>query len=294
MDASSLTADPGRVRSLRCLEWTVGIYAVILITTSIVMFMMNNTSESVSALIMKQNDAALKLWVNLDYYEHHQAKAGLLDTSLPPGLFESVVEFSRTNVTIIKLVHRLSPRTIFSPRSSLDEISNYIKPTDGKQPALGKKVYFDHFGVDPHVDTNNITEQGMYQIELYQAIRDYAQDESAFYKGCLGALSVYLMPVFYALLGASLRAFRSASLPLSRYREEISADRSSRFVMAAIAGIAISALSTLLTSDVVLSPLAIAFVFGYSIEVFTSRLDTYIAGLTKPDTTEGIGRTARP
>jgi len=281
MDGLSISIDRGRVHSLRHLEWTVGIAAAALVLLSIVMFMMNSTADNVSNLITTQNDAALKLWVNLDYYQHHRTTTEPADTTLPPGLFASLVEFSRANASIMKAVHRLSLVSIFSSASSLDEIAEHVRPTDGKRAPSGQKVYFDHLGVDPRTDATNITEQGMYQIELYQAIRDYAQDASSFHKEFLGALSVNAMPVFYALLGASLWAFRQACQRPDLQADHASPDRSSRFVMAAIAGIAISVMSTLLPADVLLSPLAIAFVFGYSIEIFTSRLDTYIAGLAK-------------
>jgi hypothetical protein len=61
---------------------------------------------------------------------------------------------------------------------------------------------FDHLGIDPHIDPENINSQVMYQIEVYQAIRDYAQDESNFWKGRMGAVSVYALLGLYALLGA--------------------------------------------------------------------------------------------
>jgi hypothetical protein len=293
MDAVSIPeriAEPGRVggarkpasrmRALRRLEWVVGAYAVILIGFSIGMFMMKNTSENVGNLITTQNDAALKLWVNLDYFEHHRDESPAANTSLPPGLFESLVEFSRTNASIIKTVHRLRPSMLFASTASLDEVlTTRLKPKDG----TGSR--FDHIGVDPHTDANNVVKQGMYQIELYQAIRDYAQDQSSFYKDCLGAVSVYVMPVLYALLGAFLWAFRSSCQKVTAVGAvpaDPAPDRTSRFVMAAIAGIAISVFGSVLPKDTLVSPLAMAFVFGYSIDIFTSRLDGYIETLSKP------------
>ena len=59
-------------------------------------------------------------------------------------------------------------------------------------------------------------------------------------------------------------------------------------MMAAIAGIAISSISPLLPKDVLLSPLAIAFVFGYSIDIFTSHLDAYIDTLTKRGSSQRV------
>ena len=279
-------APAARRASQALFEWVVATYAVLLISGSIVMFMMGATSAKVGELINAQNEAALKLWDSLDYYKFHGAVTAK-DASLPPGLFASLVEFSRTNAAIVKTVHRLSLGTVFSPRADLNEIAGrWLKPTDGKPETAG---YFNHFGVDPATDAGTVVAEGLYQIELYQALRDYAQDESSFYKDCLSAVSAYLLPVLYALLGAFLWAFRASTRgpPAEPAPEQAGADRSSRFVMAAIAGIAISVLGKLLPSDAVVSPLAVAFVFGYSSEVFTARLDAYIAGLAKPGSKGG-------
>src|SRR5271166_6337541 len=226
--ASAAGRSSPRIRSLRRLEWIVGCYAVILIGTSIVMFMMSNTSETVGKLITTQNDAALKLWVNLDYYSYHGGKDQMADTSLPPGLFESLVEFSRTNASIIKSVHRLSLTTLFSRTASLEDVLSRLTPKDRKAPPPGTEAYFDHIGVDPATTNKNVVEQGRYQIELYQAIRDYAQDQSLFYKDCLAAVSVYVMPALYALLGAFLWAFRSSCQKVGAPGDDPSLDRSSR------------------------------------------------------------------
>ena len=49
--------------------------------------------------------------------------------------------------------------------------------------------------------------------------------------------------------------------------------------MAGIAGIAIGAFNDLFPKEVQFSPLALAFVVGYAIDVFTSRLDVVIENL---------------
>ncbi|MGD0103749.1 MAG: hypothetical protein ABSC06_06895 [Rhodopila sp.] len=138
--------------------------------------------------------------------------------------------------------------------------------------------YYEHYR--PRTEAK-VTEEGMYQIELYLAIRDHAQDKANFYKDFLDALSLYAMPVFYALLGASLWAFRSASRPTNRHRAQMAADRSRHYVMAAIAGIGLSVLGPLLPNDTLLSPVAMAFLVGYATEGFTSRLDDLIAKMVK-------------
>ncbi len=265
-----------RTPSLRWLEWIVLIYGIVLVAGSIVLFLMNAASDQISTLITQQNAASLKLWTNLDYYQHHNTHGQPGDTSLPPGLFEDLVEFSRANATIIKTVHRLDFSNVLSSGTSWEKICAYIIPTDGNQPGSGQTCYFDHFGVTPQTNATNILQQGMYQIELYQAIRDYAQDKSNFYKGFFGAISAYLLPVLYALLGAFLYALRSWPAQGKQRRINSSPERFSRFLMAGIAGIAISAFSALIPSDVLLSPLVLAFVVGYSNDVFTTWLDAYV------------------
>jgi hypothetical protein len=72
--------------------------------------MMDYTSNQVGAILTTQNAASLKLWQNLEYFEHHMPA----DDSLPPGLMDDVVEFSRTTASIIKTAHRLTFDHIFA------------------------------------------------------------------------------------------------------------------------------------------------------------------------------------
>jgi hypothetical protein len=143
-------------------------------------------------------------------------------------------------------------------------------------------ITFTHYGVDPHTDKTSIVREGQYQIELYQAIRDYAQDRANFDKGFLSAILMYILPVAYSLLGAFLYAFRSFCVRGRRNFRDRSVDRASRFVMAGIGGIAVSGLSALMPKEVLLSPLVMAFVVGYSIEVLTSRIHEYVRKFEKP------------
>jgi len=71
---------------------------------SIVVFLLDSASEQVNTLLTSQNAAALKLWNNLDYYEHYK---GTGDSPLPPGLVNDLVDFSRTSANIKRAAHRL-------------------------------------------------------------------------------------------------------------------------------------------------------------------------------------------
>jgi hypothetical protein len=241
----------------------VFITTTLLVCISVVLFMMDSTSGQVGTLLTMQNTASLKLWSDLDYYEHHMPA----DNSLPPGLMVDVVEFSRTTAHIIKTTHRLTFNHIFAPSASWDKVKTYIKPVDGKLTT------FDHLTVAPELKNTDVVTEGMYQIRLYQAIREYAQDNAAIDKSYVTAVSTYILPCLYALLGAFLYTCRSA---VRRKRSDRIDEHGSRYAMAFILGATISVFSSLIPRDLLLSPLAIAFLAGYAIDAFTSRLDALV------------------
>jgi hypothetical protein len=230
---------------------------------------MDSTSDQVGTMLTTQNAASLKLWSNLEYYEH-RAPA---DASLPPGLMDEVVEFSRTTANIIKIAHRLTFDHLFAPSASWEKARSYIKPVGVDQTA------FDHLTVDPNTNNADVVSEGMYQIRLYQAIREYAQDNTAIDKSYVAAVSTYILPCLYALLGAFLYTCRSRAP--TRHSDRIEG-HGSRYAMAFILGATISVFSSLIPKDLLLSPLAIAFLAGYSIDAFTSRLDALVDKMKHP------------
>jgi hypothetical protein len=261
-------------RQLRHIEWLVGSFGFFLVLLSMTLSFMNTTSKEVSGLISDQNDAASRLGSSAHYY---QASPPALPIP-PPGLEHSLIEFSRQNASLIYTADRLSIiKSIwrfFVPESLLDRIKQLHTTDDSKN------VIFDHLTVNPEQTTvDQIAKEVFYQIRLYQAIRDHAQDLCGKWQGAIAAVTTYMLPVFYALLGAFLYMFRF--WPESRGARYQSPDRASRFLMAGIAGIAIGALHDLFPNEVMFSPLVIAFVVGYSIEVLTSRLDALIHELSK-------------
>jgi hypothetical protein len=254
-------ASPFRLRTLP--QTVVFITTALLVCISVVLFMVDSTSTQVGTMLTTQNAASLKLWQNLEYYAHHMPA----DESLPPGLMDDVVEFSRTTANIIKNAHRLTLNHIFAPSASWEKVKEYIKPVDGDQKE------FDHLTVDPNLKNTGILTEGIYQIRLYQAIREYAQDNAAIDRSYVVAVTTYILPCLYALLGAFLYTCRSGTHRNHSARAE---GHNSKYAMAFILGATISVFSSLIPKDLALSPLAIAFLAGYSIDAFTSRLDALV------------------
>jgi hypothetical protein len=267
-DSENLLIPPD-IRALRRMEVGVCVFSFCLVVLSILLFLMDATCKRVSTLIAEQNAAAIKLGINLDYYEFLPNKL----PQLPPGLLDDTIEFSRRNAIIIETAYRLSIPTLVSSPSVLDLI-NKLKTSDGS----GQK--FDRISIDPTKHSpEQIVAQAQYQLQLFQAIRDDAQDLSGLWRGLIAGISVYLLPVVYAVLGAFLYEFRAWCTDPHKRKHQIPPDRISRFLMAGIAGIVISAFSDLFPKEIQLPPLALAFVVGYSIDIFTSRLDALIRDL---------------
>ncbi len=98
------------------------------------------------------------------------------------------------------------------------------------------------------------------------------------FKLIYGTLSSYAVPILFAMLGAvtfGLRDLRQRTYPPTWVSRGESL-ATLRIVIAGLAGYLITALSGI-TSEVKFSPILIAFVVGYSIDVFFVLLDTLVA-----------------
>jgi hypothetical protein len=111
-------------------------------------------------------------------------------------------------------------------------------------------------------------------VDTYQEVRAYAQslrDAVAFW---YGGIAASVLPVFYALLGASAWSLRRMQIGLRDRTFSSFGGNSAQMLVAAIAGTVISLFSGLFGSTAVsLSPLAWAFLAGYSGDSLFQILD---------------------
>jgi hypothetical protein len=111
-------------------------------------------------------------------------------------------------------------------------------------------------------------------VGSYQEVRAYAQslrDAVAFW---YGGIAASVLPVFYALLGASAWSLRRMQIGLRDRTFASFGGNSAQMLVAAIAGTVISLFSGLFVSTAVsLSPLAWAFLAGYSSDSLFQVLD---------------------
>jgi hypothetical protein len=115
---------------------------------------------------------------------------------------------------------------------------------------------------------------GFDKIKTYQDIRTYAKDVRQMNLMIYGAITAYLLPILYALLGACAYALRSLSQQIiARTYTPTYADFA-RIIIAVIAGLVVGLFNNF-TQGISLSPLAVAFLVGYAVEIFFSFLDAF-------------------
>jgi hypothetical protein len=255
------------------LECGAALFAFVLVLTSMQLFMMNTIADRVDTLITEQNANSLKLSDNLNYFAALHVPD---DTPPPPDLFSNLVEFSRKTAIIMYEVHRLSPFETFGSEgeSWSATLLTKLKPKDGT------KTNLNHTGVDPRTKSQDLFETGAYQIELYQSLRDFSQERCTSYKDIGGAISTFVFPVLYALLGAFLCDLRCRLVPGAHGPASLG---SARYTTAIIAGAVLGIFTSLIPTSLSLPPLLVAFLLGYSADLFVARLDALIDKLRASD-----------
>jgi hypothetical protein len=256
---------------------------LLVIASSIFLFMSTATLSETRDLIDQQNIAALKLRSDLQLMrnstEGGNGTSSHSTSVIADRVFEETVEFSRKSAWLLQSASRLNGS--FTPWWSTLSVADVTFNDENKKG-------MNHLNVPPELSTvTQIEDEAAYQIRVYQNIRDYAlglfEIDSLIYVG----FSTYLLPTIYALLGAFLYGFRMYSRLIRRKEFRPSAAHSARYFIAAIAGLVVGLFGSLLPKGMAIPPLGVAFLVGYAVEAFFSRLD----GLIRKFKGEGAGAT---
>jgi hypothetical protein len=245
-----------------------------LIIFSIFLFMCNATLSETSDLMDQQNSVALKLWADIQVLRtngpgngdaSHVSSGGAV---IAERVFEETVEFSRKSVWLLQSAGRLN--FWFTPwwmQSGIKDVTfNESNPNR-----------MTHLNVPPTLSSvGEIQDEAIYQIRAYQSIRDYALGLFKINTLIYNSLSTYFLPTVYALLGAFLYGFRLCTRLIRRKAYLPCAAYSARYFIAAIAGLVVGLFGSLLPKGLAMPPLAVAFLVGYAVEAFFSRLDGLI------------------
>jgi hypothetical protein len=115
------------------------------------------------------------------------------------------------------------------------------------------------------------------KIYAYEEVRSFAKNVRADTLAIYGALAAYLLPMLYAVLGASAFAMRDFSDRVKRRTLHPSSWGNTARTIAAMTAGAIISLFGSLGQGLSLSPLALAFLVGYGVEAFFAFLDSLLA-----------------
>jgi len=122
---------------------------------------------------------------------------------------------------------------------------------------------------------------------VYQEVRYFAQslldDTSFFY----GAVASCFLPALYALLGTCAYLLRGFEQQMSNRTFIPSHANSARFLIAGIGGAVVGLFNNFfITQGASISPLAIAFLVGYGVDVFFAFLEGLLQTFTRDSATQ--------
>lgn len=253
------------------LVWAILLSAVI-IPTSIATFVTSNISEAIRGDIVKANALAVKLTTELG--PPSRTDVGLTEEVTDLQEYASTVRliYGRALRLNLYMFPRVKvPLQLQRPEGSVAEKS----PRGAYQEGEYQKSIFEL-----PVPLDNPAEARDRMTKTYQDVRYFAQtiltDISTFY----GAITSCILPILYALLGTCAYLLRSFEDQMSSRTFTPSAANSARFLIAAIGGTVIGLFGNF-TQQASASPLAIAFLVGYAVEVFFTFLEGLIKAFTR-------------
>lgn len=245
------------------LAWAF-ILSAIIIPASILMFVSSSISNVINSDITRANDLTVKLSSELGPPARADVGSSVEVAELQEYAATVRAIYARARrLNSLVFPHVAVPPALVAPEGTLTQKADYLK----------KK-----FELDIPI-TDLATERDRIAV-TYQDVRFFAQnimsDTLTFY----GALNSCILPILYALLGTCAYLLRTFEDQMSTRTFIPSAANSARFVIAAIGGTVIGLFSGF-TTQANASPLALAFLVGYAVEVFFAFLEGLIRSFTK-------------
>jgi hypothetical protein len=148
----------------------------------------------------------------------------------------------------------------------------------------GNEIGYTLFGLMPPTPPSptaipaglpNVAETVTKMIPEFQDLRQYGQTGRNLVAVIYGALSTCILPVLYALLGVCAKLLGQFEQQIRTRTYVQSEANSAHFVVAAIAGGVVGLFNNFtLGQSASIPPLALAFLIGFSVDVFLSFLET--------------------
>ncbi len=300
----------GKLWRDRCLAliWTV-LVAAVSVATFVADFSVKKITEDIGAA----NDLAARLRVGLPTAEDSRADPGLAthpcdDSTIARGDkyqkvrtladVSNLQEFAAMTRALHSRAIKLNSMVRWVTFSSLEECSTFADScSSAEQKRRELEAGLKQAGKDqpPGAELTDTDKQSgrlqinaaipNYQAEVlcrittYQDVRGFATNVRDNYTSIIGAVTSYGLPIFYALLGAYAYRLRRFADTIRKQTYHPSFSDSARMITAVIAGAICGLFNPAM--DTALSPLAVAFLVGYGVELFFKLLDTLVASFGK-------------
>jgi hypothetical protein len=250
--------------------------ALVILPLSVVMFMNTSISNEISQQV-KDNDA-LAVTLRDQLLAIPQSATGQ-DQPTPALAAQPITGHPRNEKDIITALQQFATATRFLyGRAVL--LNRFVFQVEREDPFLQKSAEQKRSALELPARLDDIPAAGFDKIVTYQDIRAFAKTVQEMNLMVYGAITAYFLPVLYALLGACAYALRSLSQQtLARTYTPSYADFA-RIIIAVIAGLVVGLFNNF-TQGISLSPLAVAFLVGYAVEIFFSFLDAFLDTLKK-------------
>jgi len=247
------------------LTWAI-ILSIIIIPCSILTFVSSSISNQIRTDITSANALAVKLHTEVG-------------PPTPQGVGSSdqladLQEYAATVRSIYARSRRLND--ILIPRVSVPlGIRCYVGSASQDADCIKQK-----FELPYGLKSEDFAGARDQITETYQDVRYFAQNINTDVVTFYGAFNTCILPILYALLGTCAYLLRSFEDQMSTRTFTPSVANSARFVIAAIGGTVIGLFNGF-TSEASASPLAMAFLVGYGVEIFFSFLENLIKSFTR-------------
>jgi hypothetical protein len=269
------------ISSLRM--WT-GILAVPIIVFSLLGFVSSSISSAIRTDITTANELLVKLRAELG--TPAAPTGGTPDKpELPKGLNEGdvITQLQLYASTIRAIDARARQLNWFVFHAERDPFAELRwNPTQSeKENTNNQQTLKDDFQLP--VGLPNMPKALDKLTTTYQDVRSFAQDILDLVSVYYGAITTCLLPVLYALLGTCAYLLRCFDEELRTLTFTPSSRANwARFLIAGIGGAVVGLFGNFnITQGASISPLAIAFLVGYAVDVFFSFLEGLLQAFTK-------------
>jgi hypothetical protein len=272
-------------RRLWAYSLPVALLALVIGAFSVATFVASGLSTEVRTDIATANDLAVRLRVQLDPLPNPEktdelmaaaSSASASSDSAPP---KSETQTAVSEIDIITELQQFAAtiRAIDGRAQQLDKLVCLLPKSNRVQdPFADKRTDSTELRklleLPPHLP--NLAAAASHKIKVYQDVRYFAQQVLDEVSLGYGAIAACILPVLYAILGTCAYLFRSFKRHIRRKTYIPSYANFARFIIAAIGGAVVGLFNNFnITQGATISPLALAFLVGYAVDVFYAFLD---------------------